>query len=775
MTEDESILKDDVRSLKAGIDFLRSHHLLLINKYLANRMKDLAAHVKHTLTTYQRENEVLDMVKLEDVYVSFLIQVKTFVNSMTFCKFQDDIDSRHNYREHIYLLLENILEALSCWYDNYNTTTALSKKVGELRMVLMYYKPLCRCLAQSWHLDNLVKYAPLDLVLSKAVVATFLLLVNETNIESQILSLKRILRHDYECSSDIYVRFLEFNSSECSSNVKGQFYILDNLIDILGSNSDSLNEANNHLHVELTVLRTFVANQIEGEMLDHFLGLTAATEAICYKAVPIVVSCYMEEVELEEHMRWKLNDILADVIGQIKMIKRRHGSQQIKLYDYPRVDGLGYLEFFLVHLKELQVHEKISVIRSEIEALHKNIHCLMSSPKTQEKLPCEGLWETIVRLAYQVEYVIDLYLVIPDSRCISTFLNIVEDIKEIIEILLSRPDKSHLVEEVAVTASSHNHSMPLQQNNEVLGFKEEIDDILNYLLEGEEDLQVISVVAMAGAGKTSLVKHLFNESLKVQVAVSKSYQTRGLLLTLLNQIKAFEFDIRKIEDQDIADELCRSLKKCRYLVVIDDVWDVAVWNDMSQSNTHHHQDHNVASETKSKIHELRALSEDESWKLLQSKLSQQENLPKTLVIIAKEVAKSCKGLPLSIVVIGGLLSNTARNEEMWNQIAKDVTSNVLNDPQGKCEDILELSYNDLPNHLKSCLLYLGVFPEDHKILVSRLVRLWVAEGLVRGEITSEECVEEVGKRYVDDLIARSLAIPIKEKTVGGVKIFSLTP
>ncbi|GAA0152517.1 antimicrobial response protein [Lithospermum erythrorhizon] len=110
---------------------------------------------------------------------------------------------------------------------------------------------------------------------------------------------------------------------------------------------------------------------------------------------------------------------------------------------------------------------------------------------------------------------------------------------------------------------------------------------------------------------------------------------------------------------------------------------------------------------------------------------------------------------------------------MWNQIAKDVTSTILSDPQGKCEDILELSYNLLPNHLKSCLLYLGVFPEDEEISVTHLVRLWVAEGLVQGGITSVECLEDVGKRYVDDLISRSLVIPRKEKTEGGVKNFQL--
>ncbi|KAG9131501.1 hypothetical protein Leryth_024147, partial [Lithospermum erythrorhizon] len=143
------------------------------------------------------------------------------------------------------------------------------------------------------------------------------------------------------------------------------------------------------------------------------------------------------------------------------------------------------------------------------------------------------------------------------------------------------------------------------------------------------------------------------------------------------------------------------------------------------------------------------------------------------LVVALPSRQKVKGLPLSIVIIGGLMHNTEKNEKMWNQIAKDVTSTILSDPQGKCEDILELSYNLLPNHLKSCLLYLGVFPEDREISVTHLVRLWVAEGLVQGGITSVECLEDVGKRYVDDLISRSLVIPRKEKTEGGVKNFQL--
>ncbi|KAG9149785.1 hypothetical protein Leryth_026132 [Lithospermum erythrorhizon] len=485
-------------------------------------------------------------------------------------------------------------------------------------------------------------------------------------------------------------------------------------------------------------------------------------------------------------MLQKLDQILISVVGQIKMLKLRFGSKELKLYDYPRVDGLGFLEFFLGNLKELQGHKKMSVIRNQIKALHMDIHSLVSSYKiSEEKLTSGGLWTNIVRLAYQAEYVMDLYLVIPDSRCISTLSNIVEEVKEIKEKVLALPDKSLHVEDVALTISSPVHVTPLHVNDVLVGFEEDIVAIKKDLLTGESGLQVISIVGMGGAGKTSLAKHLFEESsvkhfdTKAWCTVSQTYQMKDLLLKIFNQIN--KSDIRDRDEQELADELCRSLKRRRYLVVIDDVWDVSIWNylrwyfpvEETQSRVLiTTRDSNVASGTNSKIHQLRALREDESWELLQKKLPQQESLPKHIEIIAKEVAESCRGLPLSIVVIGSLLHHAARNEEMWIQIAKDVTSTILSDPQGKCKAILELSYNHLSDNLKSCFLYLGVFPEDHEISVTHLVRLWVAEGLVSG-ITSEGSMEDVGRRYVDDFIARSLIIPIREKTEGGVKTFQL--
>ncbi|CBI24372.3 unnamed protein product, partial [Vitis vinifera] len=55
---------------------------------------------------------------------------------------------------------------------------------------------------------------------------------------------------------------------------------------------------------------------------------------------------------------------------------------------------------------------------------------------------------------------------------------------------------------------------------------------------------------------------------------------------------------------------------------------------------------------------------------------------------------------------------------------------------------------------KSCFLYFAIFPEDYSINCGRFIRLWIAEGFVKGKkgIT----LEQVAKEYLTELIHRSL-------------------
>ncbi|VAI42560.1 unnamed protein product [Triticum turgidum subsp. durum] len=75
------------------------------------------------------------------------------------------------------------------------------------------------------------------------------------------------------------------------------------------------------------------------------------------------------------------------------------------------------------------------------------------------------------------------------------------------------------------------------------------------------------------------------------------------------------------------------------------------------------------------------------------------------------------------------------------------------------QTVLASSYEGLPYYLKVCFLYLSIFPEDHRIRWSRLVRRWIAEGYSR-RIRDKTAVE-TGNSYITELINRSMVRPLQ--------------
>nr|DAD24979.1 TPA_asm: hypothetical protein HUJ06_026443 [Nelumbo nucifera] len=80
---------------------------------------------------------------------------------------------------------------------------------------------------------------------------------------------------------------------------------------------------------------------------------------------------------------------------------------------------------------------------------------------------------------------------------------------------------------------------------------------------------------------------------------------------------------------------------------------------------------------------------------------------------------------------------------------------------------LLLSYQDLPYHLKSILLYIVLFPEDYEVECGRLMRLWIAEGLIKQ--TRGKTVDEVARKYLNALIRRNLIQVAKLNMYGEVR------
>ncbi|KAL6653747.1 hypothetical protein ACP70R_008674 [Stipagrostis hirtigluma subsp. patula] len=88
------------------------------------------------------------------------------------------------------------------------------------------------------------------------------------------------------------------------------------------------------------------------------------------------------------------------------------------------------------------------------------------------------------------------------------------------------------------------------------------------------------------------------------------------------------------------------------------------------------------------------------------------------------------------------------------------------------KQVLKFCYRELHSKLRSCLLYLTIFPKGKIIRATSLARRWIAEGLIdRNDETSSGTDEAT--RYLDVLVARGFVSPVEINAVGHIKSCTL--
>ncbi|XP_058114368.1 putative disease resistance RPP13-like protein 3 [Magnolia sinica] len=329
---------------------------------------------------------------------------------------------------------------------------------------------------------------------------------------------------------------------------------------------------------------------------------------------------------------------------------------------------------------------------------------------------------------------------------------------------------------------------PLSQETDFVGFEKELEMLVAQLTEGELRRCVVSVVGMGGLGKTTLTKKLYNANTVKKhfhthawISVSQEYSARDLLRTITKRCMVLSKEelelVEKMDVVDLRDKVSEYLKEKRYLMVLDDLWTKEAWNHLKDAFPDVNNGSRVMLTTRNKgvalfadprsqPHELRFLTNEESWDLFCKKtfLGQDGGCPQDLEKRGREIVEKCHGLPLAIAVIGGLLSG--KEEREWENIRKSISWQFV-EGEVQISSILSLSYKDLPYYLKPCFLYLGNFPEDHEFKAKELIRLWAAEGFLKekGELT----LEEVGEDYLMQLVQRSMVQLIRRNSSRGIK------
>ncbi|KAH6775878.1 hypothetical protein C2S52_013439 [Perilla frutescens var. hirtella] len=335
-------------------------------------------------------------------------------------------------------------------------------------------------------------------------------------------------------------------------------------------------------------------------------------------------------------------------------------------------------------------------------------------------------------------------------------------------------------------------------DDEVVGIEQPKEQLLKWIKSMDNGLDVIAVVGMGGLGKTTLVKRVYDdESVKKHfskhawVVVSDYKNVKHLLESLIKKLflETKELPPQGLEDMDV-DEMRISifefLKDKNYIVVLDDIWDVSRWEAIRFAfpkrgchgciimTTRYSSIAEAACSQTNHVYNLKPLSPEKSEALLYKKAFPRNPCPPYLREFTENILQKCEGLPLAIVVIGGVLATKNNRADEWERFSRSLLIHESDSEGGslkRLRKLLSLSYNDLPYYLKYCFLYLSIYPEGGLLDKEEIIRLWIAEGFV--ESKQHRIVEEVAEDYLNQLFSRSLIQVVQKDSDGTVMMFRI--
>ncbi|BAT17378.1 Os12g0516300 [Oryza sativa Japonica Group] len=320
---------------------------------------------------------------------------------------------------------------------------------------------------------------------------------------------------------------------------------------------------------------------------------------------------------------------------------------------------------------------------------------------------------------------------------------------------------------------------------ELIGISKPKNELTKQLLEydgsSSQQSNIISIVGFGGLGKTTLANSLFQE-LKAKfdsycfVSVSLNPDINKILKNILLQLdeKMYSHIDETWETKQLIDKIRDFLNNRRFLCVIDDVWKKSAWDTIKLAVQDAKLGSKIIVTTRNKVvaehagsgvYEMKPLSDDDSRQLFCKRIfDSNDDCPADLCGVTEKILKKCGGVPLAIITTACLLASKPRNSEEWDKVNKSISLGLENNLDvDKMRKILSLSYNDLPFHLKTCLLSLSKYPEDELIRKDVLIWGWLAEGFITDETRPVgTSLQEIGESYFNELINRSLIQPMSE-------------
>ncbi|QHO09869.1 Disease resistance protein [Arachis hypogaea] len=450
--------------------------------------------------------------------------------------------------------------------------------------------------------------------------------------------------------------------------------------------------------------------------------------------------------------------------------------------------------FVLDNLLRLLVSEVtlLSGVKDQIRSLCDELMFMNIFIKSSEEKRGDPVVREVVKqirdVAYEAEDVVDTYVVNVNKQGSRNMLSKCFHSKDHVMMLHEVNDQITTIKRRIDEIYQNKRDV---EEEEVVGLVHDSNEVISQLERGDWSRRVVCILGMGGLGKTTLARKIYNgDKIKsmfrccVWGFVSNDYRAQELLMSLLKLLDLPAEEYKDLTDQAKMKRKVRErMSGKKYLVVLDDIWNTQVWDDLQGAFPDDNNGSRILITTRVKdishytratfTYELPFLNESQSWELFCKKVFCKEKCPHELEPLGREMTKACKGLPLAIIVLAGMVAKKERSPREWIKINNHVSWYLAQEEEYRIvTNILKLSYDDLPQALKPCFLYLGVYPEDYEIHVRRLCQLWIAEGFIQkkevGPSNSPE-VEDIADMYLDKLVERSLVQVASRRTDGGVK------